>query len=512
LGLVGGKRSPTNLPWLRVTHVCHQWREIVLNNPLFWNHIDFTFLSLTGAAEMLVRAKKAPLYLEASVIGWNHAQSNAFIKELQSRVTNICRLEISAHTFFLRRALKRLISPAPTLESLSLSTEVYNLRTPSRASIPDTLFGGTTPRLSFLDLYKCNISWKSPLLKGLRSLEIDASSKHVRPSLADWLDALDEMPQLKKLLLHSASPIAPPFPVNIERNVTLPLLQRLDIAASAGDCALALSHLVLPALTELCINAKSVLLGGGDVLQLLPYVARHSHGAHDTQPLQNVVIRGKRKHLKIFAYPDTNAQLYSTVPRVALFVRCLCIKEILDPAMTALPLDNLRKFTALDHTQLDEMFWHTYALRWPLLESVLLAPPAARGFRETILQDNGGHENPLFPSLTNLALHEGTITAPRAHRLRDALMKRVDQGVPLETLDLRSCFATSCADYSVAVELLSEIVVYVCARKAPYSSPFLRLRDQDSGAEDYSDFDDESEPHSSDEEEGDEEIVDSEEE
>jgi hypothetical protein len=63
------------------------------------------------------------------------------------------------------------------------------------------------------------------------------------------------MPQLKTLTLHSASPIAPPFPFDVERTVTLPSLTRLDILASPGDCALALAHLDLPALTWLCLTA-----------------------------------------------------------------------------------------------------------------------------------------------------------------------------------------------------------------------------------------------------------------
>ena len=39
----GKKTDP--LAWLRVTHVCHQWREIALNQPLFWSHVDFTTFS-----------------------------------------------------------------------------------------------------------------------------------------------------------------------------------------------------------------------------------------------------------------------------------------------------------------------------------------------------------------------------------------------------------------------------------------------------------------------------------
>ena len=44
----------------------HQWREISLNLPLFWSHIDFTNLTSAGAAEIVTLANKAPLYLEAA--------------------------------------------------------------------------------------------------------------------------------------------------------------------------------------------------------------------------------------------------------------------------------------------------------------------------------------------------------------------------------------------------------------------------------------------------------------
>ena len=227
---------------------------------------------------------------------------------------------------------------------------------------------------------------------------------------------------------------------------------------------------------------------------------------------------GKEKNIEIFAYPDINVQLVflpfsrfaaSTAPRVALSVTRQYTTEVLDAAMKALPLDNILKLTALDHTRLDEQFWHTHAPRWRLLECIQLTPLAARGLREMILQDNGGRENPLLPSLTNLAIYKSTLTSTRIRRLRDALMKRVNQGVPLETLDLSSCYALISAGYGV--ELLCQIVVQVWAPYA-YSGPFIAYSEDDSGAEDYSDSDDESEPRSSGDEEGGDEDIDEEEE
>jgi hypothetical protein len=511
--LASGKRD--HLAWLRVTHVCHQWREISLNNPLFWSHIDFNNLTLAGVTEMLVRAKEAPLHLEANVTGHQQddARFSAFKEVLQSRVSYICHLHISADPVLLCTTLERLVSPAPTLEYLSLSMGAnYRLRTPSRAPIPDTLFGGTTPRLSCLKLYQCDISWKSPLLKGLRHLEIRSPSERVRPSLADWLGALDEMPRLKELILHSASPIAPPFPLDVERTVSLSFLTDLDISASAGDCALALSHLILPALTQLCIEAESVLLDGGDVLKLLPYVTRHSHGPQDTQPLQNVAIRGKREGMEIYAWSDINGDASDypfflvaivSAPRVAFSVTCHgrwsidAHTELLGAAMAAFPLDNLMKLTTeLDHVRLDEAFWRSHAPRWPLLECIQLAPFAVHGFTQMILQDDGGHENPLLPLLTSLALPRSALTMPRVLHLCDALMKRVEQGVPVEELDLHTCNATR-----HAIRLLSEIVASVWSPGALYLHTFL----PDADFEDDSHGFFESEPYRSDDDEEEEE-------
>ena len=98
------------------------------------------------------------------------------------------------------------------------------------------------------------------LLKGLEHLEIFTPSQNARPKLADWLGALDRMPQLTTLTLHSASPIASPLPFDIQHIVTLPFLTHLDILAFLSDYAFALAHLNLPALIWLCLTTLSSCL------------------------------------------------------------------------------------------------------------------------------------------------------------------------------------------------------------------------------------------------------------
>ena len=521
-----GRLPDYHLAWLRAAHICHQWREIALNQPFFWSHVDFTNITFAGATEILARAKKVPLHLEARIpIGdWDDARFSAFEKELQSRLSQICHFGVSAESFRLQKILEGLASPAPTLQSLSLSQPDM----PSwRVSVPDTLFGGTTPRLYSLELHNCDISWKSPLLKGLRYLEIRTQSASARPSLADWLNALREMPQLEKFILRSASPIFQPFPTtfDIRRSVSLPSLTHLDISAAAGNCALALLYLFLPALTRLCVTLESHSPNGDDLQGNFLSLSRHAHGLQDTEPLQSVLLFGERTRANILAWPvpdlDVDAHdsfaLFSLAlsARVALSVTSEVLRypgnrhRLLDGVMAALPLQNILTLTAQHRSHLDEQFWLRHASGWPLLQCVRLTLPEARGFTEMLLLDNGGREHPLLPSLTKLVLFYVALNARRTVRLCDALMKRVEQGVPLETLDLRTCHATS-----HTVQLLSEIVVDVwgpaeafetkepsrVSWDSPVRGPFVPEDSDNSEPGDYDDDEDDS--HTSEDSEG----------
>ena len=463
-----------HLAWLNVAHVCHQWRETALNQPLFWSHVNFASFSSAGVTEILDRAKNVPLHLEARLpSSWDAARFSAFTKELQTRISHICYLGITAGYPHLQKTLEKLVSPAPTLEYLSLRRGAFRARG-SSISVPDSLFDGTAPRLSFLELRHCDISWKSPLLKSVTYLEIRYPSANARPSLSIWLDVLEEMPQLKTLTLYSASPIAPTglrLSSYIERTITLPSLEDFDISASARECGLALAHLVLPALTHLGVMADQwhpeISESASDVQDVIQYLSRYTHGPQDTQPLRSVYICNTST-IVIVAWTllDINIELPNDIcflepmpsARVAF---CVPYMErfsgshagLFDAAMATLPLDNIVTLTTYKFSEFDEQFWLRYAPRWPLLRHVCLGPPAAYGFTAMLLEENGC---PLLPLLTKIVLGKTRLGEYRTLRLCDTFIKRVEQGVPLETLDLRTCLTTS-----RAVELLSEIVIEV---------------------------------------------------
>ncbi|KAH8999513.1 hypothetical protein EDB92DRAFT_2111491 [Lactarius akahatsu] len=472
-------KKPDGLAWLRVAHVCHQWREIALNQPHFWSHVDFTAVSSAGAAEILSRAKTVPLHLEvgAPVGLWDDARFGPFQKELQDRVPHICRLAISAEPFHLHRILKGLIMPAPTLEFLSLASE--NDHRGGAAFVPDSLFDGSTPRLSSLELWNCDISWMSPLLGSLKHLEIRSPFKW--PSLSVWLDALDQMPQLKTLALHRASPVAPwgLIPSEVERAVTLPSLTHFEVSSPARYCGFALAHLILPALTSLCVVAESSRRDYSDVQEILTFVSRHAHGPQDSRPLQSVLVRSNGMGVEIVAWtsPDVHVELSEQISvsdarhsgRVSFSITNSddwsprVDTGTLSAVMEALPLDGLVTFTA--QNRFNRQFWLWHAPKWPLLRHVRLTPAAERGFREMLMEDNKRRGGPLLPLLKTLVLVDVALLERRNLRLCDALTKRVEQGVPLETLDLRKCLATG-----HAIELLSKIVVDVLAPEKTYET------------------------------------------
>jgi hypothetical protein len=260
------------LEWMHVTHVCHRWHEVALSFPYLWNHINSTDLTPAGTTEILAQAKLSPLHFKVKITPWNEAQFNSFKTQLEAHISYTHHLTISGD---FQNGLEQLVFPAPALVSLNLMNSSYPLIL-SPSVIPDSFFNGSAPKLTQFELHDCSIRWKLPLLKGLQTLKIRMLSAHAMPTLKDWLTALNEMSQLTMLHLANTTPaisIDSPLISDPQRAVTLPSLTHLDIYASANDCVLTLTHLMLPALILLCMTSLSHSQDGNDVQLLISHVA-----------------------------------------------------------------------------------------------------------------------------------------------------------------------------------------------------------------------------------------------
>jgi hypothetical protein len=470
------------LAWMRIAHVCGRWREVVLNDPFFWSHINFNELSPAGMAELLARAKTVPLHLEADVTVLSEVRLGAFERQFEAHISHTRHLSISGHYIQSATAVfERFLSSAPTLEYLSLSYRAYDSRRrfgpPSSEVfiIPANFFNFTIPSLMSLKLTSCEFSWKSPFLKSLRTLEILRSSfsRQVRPGLEDWLDGLNEMPQLETLILQSATPLTPldePFILEVTRAVALPSLTRFHISDSAKDCALALAHLVLPALAWLRVDAAaSHAWEGEDMGLLIPYVTQHVLGLHDIEPLRSILIGRKSARAEVLAWtlPDADVKvcdsktfLSASVSARLMFVATGIGSHEMETAifnafLTLLPMNSVSTLSVQNDIKLDKDFWLSHAQRLPLLVQARLVPTAVKAFGDMLAED-APPSGPRLPSLTQLLLVDVELNGPRAYYLRDVFMERVEQGVPLEVLDLRTCVA---GDRSI--QFLAEVVVEV---------------------------------------------------
>ncbi|KAF8492733.1 hypothetical protein F5888DRAFT_1726917 [Russula emetica] len=481
--LTGDKQNI--LAWLRVSHVCHRWREIALNQPRFWSHIDFTTLTSAGATEVLSRSKMAPLELEAnlSYVHWGGDRVDAFGKQLSSHVSHISRLNVTADFADLQTIIEQLASPAPTLEWLSLIVDDeghLRMGIPSNAIIPHSLFDGTAPRLSRLQLDHCDISWTSPLFRSLRILEIQMLSQLARPSLEEWLDAMEQMLQLETLIVNHATPRAPTVSAPFSeptRIITHPSLTQLNLAASASDCTFALAHLILPALIRIRVDVTSELASADDVRTLIPYFSRNAHGPQDAEPLQSILISGEPSLTEIVLWTAAGADMEVQNPvsliSATLSARAIFIAsghmwletdvEILDATLAALPLGSLNTLTAQNSSRIPEWLWLAHTSRWSLLEHVRLVGTVTKSFT-TVLTKDAPPEGPLLPSLTKLSLFN-TLNIDDTPPILDMLTGRVEQGVPLEALDLRACEVPD-----RAVQHFGEVVVDVQGPDSGYRS------------------------------------------
>ena len=442
------------MAWVCVTHVCRRWRETALNNPRFWSRIDLTKLTPVGMAEILARAKTAPLHLEADITEWSTERIVAFEKQLETHISHTRYLSISGRR--LPILLDKLVSSAPILESLSLSTKCPIIGSSSpQAIIPDDLFNRTTPNLTNLELEYCDISWMSPFLKGLRTLQISSLFSEARPKLDDWLDVLNEMPQLEELSLQYSTPLAPLNGALIREpshSATLPSLTRFHISDSSKECALAFAHLVLPAFTRLHVDVESKDWNREDVRLVIPYVVRNICGTHDIEPLRSILFSGQGKRAQVVAWTmpdaDVNVRNPATLLSESVSARLMFTAtgnwnhevetQIYDDLLTLLPETSVSTFSALNRTRLSKDFWLKQATRFALLERVCLIPSAVKAFRD-MLAEEAPPDGPRLPLLTKLTIIYLTWTLSKIYHFRDMLMERVEQGAPVECLDLRGC-------------------------------------------------------------------------
>jgi hypothetical protein len=286
---------------------------------------------------------------------------------------------------------------------------------------------------------------------------------------------MGQMLKLETLIAHFATPISfpsEPITSNPARVITHSTLAQFHLSSRAEDCTLALTHLILPALTSLRVDAISERSRAEDVRALIPCFARHAHGPQDVEPLQSMIISGGPCLTEIISWTEPDADLAvnnsQTLNNATLTARAIFTiagphwrygtdSEIFEATLAALPLSSLTGLTAQHTSHFPRTLWLNQGPRWPSLDRVRLVDFMASMPFTNVLTKDAPWDGPLLPSLTKVYFVGLSLTEEHdGDHLIDMLIVRVEQGVPLETLDLRACSVTASV-----VRLLGEITVHV---------------------------------------------------
>ena len=263
-----------NLGWIRVTHVCRNWRRVALDDLSLWAKIRDTRANTKWISEILARAKDAPLDIELDAAAWPRQKVLLMIPPHLSHTRQLRFRNLSA----LRSGtiLEIYSSEAPVLEHFELKVAKS-----SPITLPDLgggmPFKGRAPRLRTFSLSGVIIPWALIPRGQLTRLKIAYITEIVGPLDASnqLFDLLVNCPLLEILNLEECLPSQLTESLH-GQIIYLPHLSRLRLYGSTTRVVTMLKMLNLPSSTTLRLNAfnKSSLDSDSEGL-LLPAISAH---------------------------------------------------------------------------------------------------------------------------------------------------------------------------------------------------------------------------------------------
>jgi len=219
---------------IKLTHVCHSWREILISRASLWTSLDCENSDKTGA--YIQRSRGSPLEVSLAARGPTHPPKDVLLLVLQ-HISRFKALTVYGTPLTVPNLVKHFNSPAPLLEKLDIP--VLSL---GSAPVKSTIFGGNLSSLRKLRLWGVftSLPWKT--MSNLTILDFDGGSGD-KISATQLLNFFEHAPLLRDIKLTAALPDSSNAPA--ERVVSLPHLVLLNISAQPVHSIL-LNHLHIP--------------------------------------------------------------------------------------------------------------------------------------------------------------------------------------------------------------------------------------------------------------------------
>jgi hypothetical protein len=212
--------------------------------------MDFDKDSFEWTQELLGRSKQMPLNIGRHVAACRPKNLD-LVLDLVPQCRSFC-LEVEALT---ERFLNAIQKPAPHLEVFGV-----HLKWEGEAGVttlPKILFNGDAPKLREVHLKWCRFDITTPAFSQLTCLEVSWAHGFVGPTVLEWLNLLNNIPRLKKLLISESISKALPSTEPLPR-AQLPHLSDLSLSEPLAECSSFLSHIDIPPLDKLSLTTHKL--------------------------------------------------------------------------------------------------------------------------------------------------------------------------------------------------------------------------------------------------------------
>lgn len=285
--------------WLRITHVCHDWREIALADTELWSNIKLV-KRVECLKEIFLRSKDSPLCITTPSLIWDTDVLEVVMGDIR---------RIQTLSLFVKAGLNMPdVGPsttAPELRKLVLNSDSHHPPTP-------LVFSDVhMPKLAHLELGCFRIRWDSPIFKNSLTHFTWSGGSHSESHLSHMLAAFTEMPLLQFLSLTRVLP--PVAPVGSEpshlplQTVTLSCLRSLQLTDSGTMCTQFLRHIDYPSTTTLAVT---ITYGTGtalDVSALCDVISTRitdgrPHAMEPVPCIRSIIVKCSSDHSGILAW------------------------------------------------------------------------------------------------------------------------------------------------------------------------------------------------------------------
>jgi len=244
---------------IRLTHVCHGWREIFTSRSSLWTHLDCKNTEKTRV--YIERSRSHPLEISLKKLK-NTSYSNDALLVAAPYTNRLGSLTIHIHSNALSRLLNHFHFPAPLLKELKIT---LNLNNPSHdPAILNTIFPDHLSPLRMLSLSNVvtDLPWRN--LSNLTVFEFHHARYTVDPLfMGKLLDFFESVPLLRKISLHDSIPNSS----TVSPGRVVPLLALEDLAINNLPAqSIFLDHLSIPRCASL--NLCFAFPGGSPTVPL----------------------------------------------------------------------------------------------------------------------------------------------------------------------------------------------------------------------------------------------------